>query len=86
MEQINTIVEALVQEKLNEIMRAKYRKNVNQYRETHREQYNEYCRIKNKEYYLRNKERLNALRVVNNRKAKLAKQQKLQDEDTLGKS
>ena len=69
-------MEALVQEKLNDIMRAKYRKNMKQYRESHREYYN----IKSNDYYQLNKERLAEQRKLKYKKTALAeKQQKVQD-------
>ena len=78
MEQINELFETLVQQKITEINRAKWRAQFKKYYDANPEKIKLYYADRQKDYYQKNKERLNALRTVNRRKAK-AKQQ-LQDE------
>ena len=85
MEQMNEIFETLVQQKVNEIIREKYRTNFKKYCDANREKVNKYNLERNKQYYQLNKERLNKLRTTNRHKALEKQLQKSKDKETLGK-
>ena len=84
-QQLNELFETLVQQRVDEAIKAKYRAQFKKNCDANREKINLYNLERNKEYYQLNKERLNKLRVVNRRKAK-AKQLLQVEEETLAKT
>jgi len=59
-----------------EIMREKWRKVNTKYRETHREDYNAYSKVKNLKYYYDNKEKISQQRAIRYKEKKEEKRLK----------